>query len=255
MRHIMRGWAECDEFARRYKALAETDGQNNPHLLEALESQFKGWDNRRHTEEMCLLAEIAVQCSSAKLLDAPKLPDEQRGFYRKYVVLKADGSPVDPEAEYLVLRLDTDEAACQAAFCYTRHAFEKYPQFCRELIARVKELREQISEREQEEKNSPQTVMLGGRFYDAEKLRRHEPHLQPDTIKVGGHVYDADGTSDCHNGCGCWMGPYRSGGPEGIDPAGACPNAPKHGGQAEDLPTPGYGTVSAEKKQEEAKPE
>jgi len=32
-------------------------------------------------------------------------------------------------------------------------------------------------------------------------------------------------TSDCERGCGCWMGSSRSGGPEGIDPFGACPMA------------------------------
>lgn len=33
-------------------------------------------------------------------------------------------------------------------------------------------------------------------------------------------------TSDCTYGCGCWMGASRSGGPDGVDPFGACPNAP-----------------------------
>lgn len=33
-------------------------------------------------------------------------------------------------------------------------------------------------------------------------------------------------TSDCAYGCGCWMGGSRSGGPDGVDPFGACPNAP-----------------------------
>lgn len=30
-------------------------------------------------------------------------------------------------------------------------------------------------------------------------------------------------TSDCRYGCGCWAGPSRSGGPEGVDPFGECP--------------------------------
>ena len=42
----------------------------------------------------------------------------QRGFYRKYNITKVDGSPVDPDAQYLVLRLDTDRAACLAALTY-----------------------------------------------------------------------------------------------------------------------------------------
>jgi len=48
--------------------------------------------------------------------------------------------------------------------------------------------------------------------------------------KYGGHKYaDHDGTSDCKYGCGCWMGPARSGGPTGIDPFGKCPKNPTDG--------------------------
>ena len=43
----------------------------------------------------------------------------------------------------------------------------------------------------------------------------------------GPHEYaDHDGTSDCQHGCGCWVGPARSGGPTGISPFGHCPNNP-----------------------------
>ena len=39
-----------------------------------------------------------------------------KGLYNKYIVQKADGSPVDPDAFYLVLRLDKGEylEACRA---------------------------------------------------------------------------------------------------------------------------------------------
>ena len=48
--------------------------------------------------------------------------------------------------------------------------------------------------------------------------------------KYGGHKYpDHEGTSDCEYGCGCWMGPCRSGGPTGLDPHGTCPKNPKDG--------------------------
>lgn len=41
-----------------------------------------------------------------------------------------------------------------------------------------------------------------------------------------GHRYpDPDGTSDCANGCGCYMGPFTSGGPDDIDPFSPCPKA------------------------------
>lgn len=42
------------------------------------------------------------------------------GCDTKYVVTKADGSPVDPKADYLVLRLDTDPCARDAASLYAR---------------------------------------------------------------------------------------------------------------------------------------
>jgi hypothetical protein len=44
--------------------------------------------------------------------------DDKRGFYKKYIISKADGSPVDPKAVYMVLRLDTDKAARAAAIEY-----------------------------------------------------------------------------------------------------------------------------------------
>ena len=48
--------------------------------------------------------------------------------------------------------------------------------------------------------------------------------------EYGGHKYaNHDGTSDCEYGCGCWMGPARSGGPTGLDPGGTCPKNPKDG--------------------------
>ena len=48
--------------------------------------------------------------------------------------------------------------------------------------------------------------------------------------EYGEHQYaDHDGTSDCKHGCGCWMGPTRSGGPTGLDPFGKCPNNPEDG--------------------------
>jgi len=44
----------------------------------------------------------------------------------------------------------------------------------------------------------------------------------------GGHLYPSlgYGTSDCKY-CKCWMGGFRSGGPDGVDPHGGCPDNPK----------------------------
>lgn len=43
----------------------------------------------------------------------------REGLYGKYRISKADGSPVDPEADYFVLRLDTDPVARRAAREYS----------------------------------------------------------------------------------------------------------------------------------------
>ncbi len=46
-----------------------------------------------------------------------------------------------------------------------------------------------------------------------------------DEDRPGGHRYPLapSRTSDCAYGCGCWAGPYGSGGPRGINPLGRCP--------------------------------
>jgi hypothetical protein len=49
--------------------------------------------------------------------DADAKPRE--GLYGKYCISKADGSPVDPNADYFVLRLDTDPVARRAAREYS----------------------------------------------------------------------------------------------------------------------------------------
>jgi len=55
---------------------------------------------------------------------------------------------------------------------------------------------------------------------------KHAPRVDPEVF--GPHSYPhQDGTSDCSHGCGCWMGPTRSGGP--VDPMGACPENVKAG--------------------------
>ena len=56
-------------------------------------------------------------------------------LYNKYVVTKADGSSVDPEAQYFILRIDTDPAARYALNAYALHIFKDNPQFAGELLA------------------------------------------------------------------------------------------------------------------------
>ncbi|GAI86928.1 unnamed protein product [marine sediment metagenome] len=61
-------------------------------------------------------------------------------LYGKYVVAKADGTPVDPEAQYLVLRLDTDGCARAAAIFYAACIREEQPGFAFELSRLAKSL-------------------------------------------------------------------------------------------------------------------
>ena len=62
---------------------------------------------------------------------------DKQGLYQKYEIKKTDGSPVDPKAEYFVLRLDTDKHAISAVAAYARSVHEDNPQFADELIAWV----------------------------------------------------------------------------------------------------------------------
>lgn len=51
-----------------------------------------------------------------------------KGYYKKYYVTKRQGT-TDPEAEYFVLRLDTDADARRAAALYASLIFWKNPGF------------------------------------------------------------------------------------------------------------------------------
>jgi hypothetical protein len=64
--------------------------------------------------------------------------DADKGVYGKYVLSKADGTPLDPEACYFVLRLDKDKAARMAAMEYARHCDNR--QLAVDLTACVAEL-------------------------------------------------------------------------------------------------------------------
>lgn len=41
-----------------------------------------------------------------------------KGLFNKYEIKKADGSPIAPDAQYFVLRLDTDPHAREAILAY-----------------------------------------------------------------------------------------------------------------------------------------
>ena len=61
-----------------------------------------------------------------------------KGWFTKYHISKADGSPIDKDAVYMVLRLDTDKDAREAAMLYA----ERTPNnvFGEDIRRMVKEL-------------------------------------------------------------------------------------------------------------------
>lgn len=72
----------------------------------------------------------------------PEQEDNPHGFNRRYCVTKADGSPVDPDAQYFVLRLDSGckdadhLKACRLALAvYAANIKGTAPQLASELRA------------------------------------------------------------------------------------------------------------------------
>lgn len=56
-----------------------------------------------------------------------------KGLFGKYDIKKSDGTPVDPDAQYFVLRIDTDVHARIALRAYARSIFEENPVLARDL--------------------------------------------------------------------------------------------------------------------------
>jgi alkanesulfonate monooxygenase SsuD/methylene tetrahydromethanopterin reductase-like flavin-dependent oxidoreductase (luciferase family) len=60
-------------------------------------------------------------------------------LFNKYRVEKQDGSPVDPKAQYFVLRIDTDPVARYAVYAYAAFISGSDDEFADELRAWVKQ--------------------------------------------------------------------------------------------------------------------
>lgn len=59
------------------------------------------------------------------------------GLYGKYRVTKRDGTPTDGDADYFVMRLDTDEHARVAALAYADSVEKENPFLANDLRAVV----------------------------------------------------------------------------------------------------------------------
>lgn len=62
--------------------------------------------------------------------------NDPQGLFKKYIISKADKSPVDPNADYFVLRLDKDPAAVKAVLEYARNCDNSM--LAQEIIDRYK---------------------------------------------------------------------------------------------------------------------
>lgn len=84
-----------------------------------------------------------ADCVSMNDEEKAIIADTHRGFYRKYHITKADGSPTDPKADYFVLRLDEDNPwghACrEAVLGLARNLRNEFPQLASDLLTRYGE--------------------------------------------------------------------------------------------------------------------
>ena len=66
------------------------------------------------------------------------------GIKNKYEIRKIDGTQVDPEAWYFVLRVDKDPHAQKAAMVYAESVFKDNPVLSAELLDKVKSFRPEL---------------------------------------------------------------------------------------------------------------
>lgn len=64
----------------------------------------------------------------------------QGGLKQKYIITKKNGHPVDPKADYFVLRLDIDPHAVKAILAYAVSVMETNPTFAFDLFAKVESI-------------------------------------------------------------------------------------------------------------------
>ena len=57
-----------------------------------------------------------------------------KGLYKKYIVQKADGSDVDPSAQYFVLRVDADRHAKKALWVYANSIKDENPELACDIV-------------------------------------------------------------------------------------------------------------------------
>ena len=73
-------------------------------------------------------------------------PDEML-YDDRYKITKRDGSPIDPKAQYFVLRLDSDACAREAARVYASCVQSEHPMLALELRMLVRRLSEKAEDK------------------------------------------------------------------------------------------------------------
>lgn len=127
----------------------------------------------------------------------------------------------DLQKEYCVHREDEKYLGVWKSDCGLNGSYTggTYCYNCGRKIKRIEsEISKELTLKLQEERENDEKFRKDGfdvwAEYGGKKVAKHV-----NSKKFGPHKYiDCDGTSDCEYGCGCWMGPARSGGP--VDPWG-----------------------------------
>lgn len=94
---------------------------------------YEGWPQTDANMELILDMAYVLPAALDRIEELEGRP--KSGLYGKYLLSKADGSVVDPEADYFILRLDTDPIARMAANEYAIRTPDG--KLGRELAARV----------------------------------------------------------------------------------------------------------------------
>lgn len=66
--------------------------------------------------------------------------EEKMGLYGKYEIRKKNGEPVDPNAVYFTLRIDTDPHAVAAILAYIESCREENPNLAGDLEQLLRDL-------------------------------------------------------------------------------------------------------------------
>jgi len=105
-------------------------------------------------------------------------------IFPKYFISKVNGNPIDPEAEYFVLRLDTDPHARKAAVTYAQSVKPENPKFSADIFRWVRKLNMMAYSRIRKQP-SPESIranllgevnnILGGAVFAQEHTKHRRP--------------------------------------------------------------------------------